>query len=740
MNNLRNGNWHVAYGKWLSALCHKLFAAQLTRRAVLAPIILSLIGGSFPFDANAAVPTWVVEFDANTQFEQSLERFLFDLFNTLQRRQEDFTAAFELQKIEKAREDVNKLFQETQEELQNYGQSLDFDKEAKVFIRDPRFTGDPDPDSGETGLNCQGTDVNNPGCTPMISPLKDSRIIHDPYQYLFGDAYLKAEAYLYCYFNYLAWDQLGILGTYNDSYKKLGFDPDVKQTFDTIGKKTAGGSFNALIATRNTLVTMFHRGNTRLMNYPFFEIYGNIGQVDNNLNAPPDPNSDVVNNFKVIEPRCRQVMVIVAGESPVTVAQNVQLWKQLNHDSGLPEPTDAEINSFRNLLANFPTLQQSITQREFSWKEFSAAADPRNNLEGQVEFALKRAIGIINETQTERQATYIAGHGIRPENLYVTLKGLDPGQDGIGTPEARYRLNTEYVISPAIMLLQKMQAATQAMFDLAGQGFLYLDAEETPQEVLGAYNLVSTRGQNEERRICNNAGSCVLLDPWLKPAADFRSVAALNLNLSKPDSDKKVPLIGVSFDKGRNQQAIAGTGLPAPWEDEGLYLRISNEKVSPDGENPTDIRYTIARFRNRLTLVNGVNPGNALLGGSDEFNPNPTTKQRGMPRHQDNAGMKLLGFDYPINDWYDRVIEMYEPGIGVNDKSQNLRPHLSRDFEIRDWQCYVALWFFAQEGKRVGEKGMPATYFLGLSPDKETTDDFTRQYCKMLGGGADQDQ
>src|SRR3989344_4397590 len=96
------------------------------RRSVPALVFLAmLIAGGIPLSAHAAVPVWVVQIDAGTDYERSLERFLFDLFNTLQRRQEDFTAAFELQKIEKAREDVNKLFQETQEELQNAGLMLD---------------------------------------------------------------------------------------------------------------------------------------------------------------------------------------------------------------------------------------------------------------------------------------------------------------------------------------------------------------------------------------------------------------------------------------------------------------------------------------------------------------------------------------------------------------------------------------------------------------------------------------
>ncbi len=66
---------------------------------------------------HAAVPTYVVEFELNTKFERSLERFMFDLFNTLQRRDEDFTAAFELQKIEKAMSSAHTLLDKLKKQL-----------------------------------------------------------------------------------------------------------------------------------------------------------------------------------------------------------------------------------------------------------------------------------------------------------------------------------------------------------------------------------------------------------------------------------------------------------------------------------------------------------------------------------------------------------------------------------------------------------------------------------------------
>ena len=672
---------------------------KAARRAGRVSVVLvTLFSMLAPLFTYAAVPTYVVEFELNTKFERSLERFLFDLFNTLQRRDEDFTAAFELQKIEKAREDTAKLFQETQQELQGFGYALST-QTTTDYVRDPRLTGQPG--------DCEGG-TSDEGCPPTISPLKDSRIVHDPYQYLFGDARTKAQLYAYCFFNYLAWDQQGLL---DDRYPWLT-DPVwnlTKSTYNADGDLPPGeaeeASVNTLLERRNRLVVQVARGNYYQLNNPLHFIYGDTSEAQ----------------ISVVEPRCRQVMYIVGAESPVTAEQKVNVWIALQTQSGLP-PTPNQINDFRRTILDLPSLNRGLINLPVAtganWVERSIAWDEVNRIDGVTQIAMSQMAKIVDETEREREATYIAGQGIRPEQLYET----HVDQSGSSTPPAQFDVNTEYIISPAVMLLQKMQAATQAQFDLAGQGFLYLDAESTPEEVLGAYNLATTAGNEEERRICNNAGACQLLDAWLKPVASFRSTTTIGLGETAAGITS-VPLrIGPS-EPGLNDVVISGTvrspllgsGLPAPWEDEGSYVNIASEKTVASG-SIVDRRYTVARYLvEKLNVF--LNPGANLA--QDEFDV-PT------PNGQDQIGSRLLGLDYPLNDWYDRVTEMYEAGIGQNSAGESLRPDRSRQFTVRDWQCYVGSWFSRQVTGSVAGSGI-AAYFYGTN----TVDSYTvwAQFC-----------
>lgn len=712
-------------------------SAHSARRVILFLTIAGMLGTSAP--AYAAVPTYVVEFELNTKFERSLERFLFDLFNTLQRREEDFTAAFELQKIEKAREDTAKLFQEVQEELQDYGRAFFSQQDPKLVGTDDdsAIACSTDDSSTYGSLSAEG------GCPPTISPIKDSRIIHDPYQYLFGEAYVKAQVYLFCYYNYLAWDQGALLGGHPQYGSWLGptFD-ELKATYDPADSrsgpapaadqpvpnasspKSVTGSVQELLKSRDRLVVSMHRGHEHYKNFPLYEIYGDITDTSGRL-------SDEA--FAEIEPRCRQAMHVLGAESPVTIERDVEVWADIRQRStGGPGPTDEQKDGFRRSLWNLPTLQRDITRRgpfdPWSWEEFSRAQETANNIQGIEQHAINTVQGIIGETQAEREATYIAGRGIRPEQLYETHFGETDGEyiPGYGpvTNTVRFDLNTEYVISPAVMLLQKMQAATQATFDLAGQGFLYLDAESTPDDILGAYNLVSTRGNNEERRICNNAGACQLLDAWLKPAASFRSTVTVQDLDGNGAPDRLQPAI-IGPTGGTPAAQFLGSGLPAPWEDEGFYANVANEKAEPNwttgggppGTGGVDInttRYTIGRY-----LLSG--------GGRDEFDSGDNIT--------DNAGSTLPGDDYPINDWYDRVLEMYEGGIGglkLGEGPADLdRRQRNRSFSLADWQCYIATWFIPQgyTGNSGGSYYGTSFYYLGLD-NGVNPQTFLNTYCE----------
>ena len=623
------------------------------RRSVPALVFLAmLIAGGIPLSAHAAVPVWVVQIDAGTDYERSLERFLFDLFNTLQRRQEDFTAAFELQKIEKAREDVNKLFQETQEELRGFGLAV-----FEGGVKDQRL-------SANDGANPQGE-------PPVIVPITGSRIINDPLEYLNGEPATVARMVAACSINYVIWDQAGrnlfsgIPGP--DEFRLSDGEGNHWNFFlDALGntqpKCTYGRqpgnendrecnaddtkvTINNLRKLKNTIITYLYSGHSYNIGDnenpfgPDDPTFGNTffdGIRDSVDSFPPDA-ADRTEAYNRVKKLCDGVMANYRSPTPLTAALQVAHVARAT----APYPTVAEaIRMVRNILS-LPVLGRTlISSTNATFEEMDAAfvESSSNTLEGLANTVVGQAVGAGGLIAQLHQLNYQIGQGLRPENLYVQSTQLTrvPGSPGDDGSQTQIYLNTEYIVSPAVVLLQKMQAATQATFDLAGQGFLYLDADQTPTDILGRYNLVSTLGQQDERSVCNNLGQCLLLDPWLKPAADFRSA---------PDAR----LIGTSAG------ATPGSGLPAPFEDESAYVSLGNEKTG-EVTGLGDFRYTLDRFR--VT-----------------------------PNAGDNIRDKHLGRDFATNDWYDRVLEMYEAR----------RNPVEYRFTINDWQCYIATWFTAKE-------------------------------------------
>ena len=645
---------------------------------------LLLVTAAAPM-AQAAVPTYIVEIELNTKFERSLEKFLFDLFNTLQRREEDFTAAFELQKIEKAREDTAKLFQEVQEELQDFGQAFDLEK---VGASDERLEG--------TGAGLFQTGEN-----PLfISPLKGNRIINDPLEFLNGEPMMAARIVAACIMNYSIWDQEGKT-LWDDSR----IDGAIRTALlDGVEKESYGRDPEASVLNlkraKAKLLTTLQFGD-----WPF---YAGTGGSPLQLEEPVglrDSVSALFNSesFATVYPRCDASMKTLRLDTPISAA--VKILEGLGHSSLDPStPREgselatpaAKAAMIRSMLFLTTLPRNIIGVRDATWEEISEAFGAKTAMAARDVAAL--AYQAANSTAIRiaklRELQFLAGQGIRPENLYLTqnepASSCPPELPGL-CREYRIELNTEYVISPAVVLLQKMQAATQAQFDLAGQGFLYLDAVSTPDEVLGAYNLVRASSE-EERKICNNAGACQILDVWLKPAASFRSVVTLQPEFTLNTTRPKIPqIIGPGGD-------YPGSGLPAPWEDPGFYANVANEKVGAVGER--DTRYTVGRF-----LPN--------LDGFDEFDgANFDVAALG---HSDNLGNDAPGYDYPINDYYDRVFEMYEAGIGRASTSgaRSGRVLRFRQFSPLDWECYIALWFFE---KPVGSVSITGGVFGGLNP------------------------
>src|SRR3990167_6267783 len=193
---------------------------------VLVLLLLAIITGFFvAHPAHAAVPVAVVQFDAGTDFETSILSFLGDLFDKLTTKQLESSAAFELLKVEKAREDVNKLMQEVQEDR---------------VSKDPRCLEEPSTCPTANELS--------------ISPYKQSRIINNVYDYIFEEPREKARVYTMCYFNLFIWDQAGILDDMFGDAGLIGAPQDPPDGLCAIGGKdvTPGGPTKCAYGSKST--------------------------------------------------------------------------------------------------------------------------------------------------------------------------------------------------------------------------------------------------------------------------------------------------------------------------------------------------------------------------------------------------------------------------------------------------------------------------------------------------------
>lgn len=583
-------------------------------------LILAVAAGLFAFPAQAAVPVYIVGFDANTNFEKSL----FDVMINLAQRQEDFIAAFELQKIEKAREDVNKLTQETLQELENYGQAFNV----------PDF-----------GLKFNVTDP----ASPQLSALKGSRIIANPLQYLGVEPQIAGRVVRNCYFQFLILDQWGMLVSERATRKATY--ASASNTDATTNPDAEDGVYNLDIddgasgtdpdATLNSVENLVRAMVSLDLTQPFsgydprFELVATDKYFFRNPAVLYAKLKDFIGQTVArerIKQYCEAIYTNFELIPPTLAAFYVSQSVPSDSEKARPEDqplfTEDEKKPMLAALLGLPTLQKSVNRLYPKELEIEEAKKPINTIDGATNAAAGIGNAIASVVGALNKLNYEIGQGIRPENLYYDL---NPSASSGGSI---YPFNTNRVISPAVVLLQKMQAATQAQFDLAQQGFLNLSPElqkgtAADRALLEKYNLTT---RNPKSDVLPPG----LLEPWLMPAADFRA---------SPD--------------GRliDDQAKEGSGLPAPWEDTGKYLEL--------GKN-----YRVNDYR--------------------------VTANQG-----DNIGSKFLGVDYAINDWYDRVLEMYEPsdkwidknGNNVIDSGEVELGTKGNQFSIKDWGCYVATWF-----------------------------------------------
>ncbi len=523
-----------------------------------AILVASLL---FPYlETSAAVPVHVVGFEADTDFEKSLEKFMFDLFQTLQKREEDFTTSFELQNVEKAREDVGKLVYETRKELQ--------DKGEKITIKDPAT-----------------------GADYIIT--KEGRIITNVDDFLYEEPLQKSREFVYCYFG---------------DWKFFPFGDASEEQCRTEEVTDSVTGENYWLYKAETCDSNWQRDELGVK-----IMLGLIRKLEKFVIAPPR------------EFYTKSVCSVVSSSLPMLITEEGKTASPF-----------------------YATLRQSLSGIEkegkiWSWDELMLSFDANHNIASTRTSVENYARQIIDEYEKSRFAQYIAGQGIRPEKMWAYL----PTGQTIAGISAVLPYETENVISPAAILLQKMQAATQAEFDLAQKSFLDLrplleDVRLDPNLLDAPYVGGLTRRQILERyNLGQNTGAGLGAGALGDPDFLRRFIGNTNNNfVDGGDQNKWTILDAWLKPKPPSYKTFEGTlipgGLPAPWEDVSDY-------------NRTPLNYT------PTTLWNNLRTDLTATGAGA---PPPEEQWKELFGYVGDG--TDLGTIFPLYRWYRDVVELYQ--------------------------------------------------------------------------------
>ena len=489
------------------------------RRVVKGFVVLAGLFGVFalgfftnPQRADAAVPTWTVGFDQNTNYELSLEVFLYNLFRDLQEREEEFQLSYDLTKIEKAREDVNKLIYEAFVELRSEPLLIEFRRITKQCGTFTDYAGsedggdfldpngdDPNAIPREEITACQfaseivetlkgrgveiliqdefnedraATSVNSQANGLCINGARtaegeciiikqDGRIITNPDNFIFEEPIQKARDFVYCY-----------LGQWRH------FPFDGQDT--TPGQCQALGLDEASCTTANACQAMAKQGikcqsdvvRDQIKKTFLFDMNRKLKALET---APPE-------SFYT-PARCELIL------------NNLQCPKITGFGETQGQTNEVLLNQSEACIFRQEDLDPKLKKplgQFFSFTDLkNAARDQESTVYGVMARVQETILDIIGDYEELRTAQYIAGQGLKSEKYLIGYQSYtdneyndllariaeggtedETGKDNAPIPSGDYYyVDTEDVISPAAILLGKLNAATQAQFDLAAQAF-----------------------------------------------------------------------------------------------------------------------------------------------------------------------------------------------------------------------------------------------------------------------------
>lgn len=402
-------------------------------------------------DTGTCWPVWVHQFDACTEYEKSLEKFIGGV--ALKTSELEYKAQRRAQQrdIIKAREDVNKLVATVYNELRTQqiatqGEGLDINlretlQSLGIVVGDT--SGDAERNKAGTEEICKAgyyvkAKVGSEG-DQCVAVAQEARFITNQDDYIYEEGRRRAMDMMFCYLG--DWRHFPIADT-NDpaNCKQLGLDAscvkdDVwKALGDKLGLTFELGSptYNTEIHVHNLCEGMRALGlkcaQDELRDFIKYSTIDKIRRKDRTIIlAPPQT--------WYTPARCRIIdsTLPVTGTPFIHKGEKTPYTKDIKSLNVVPDPTKLNVAEFLDYYfgsqfgnPTLPELPSDMDDAEYTIKdEMQAINIPENSFSGLAAKVEQLAGQIIQETTDLRKTQYSAGQGLRDATLRIGWKDYD---------------------------------------------------------------------------------------------------------------------------------------------------------------------------------------------------------------------------------------------------------------------------------------------------------------------------
>ena len=462
-------------------------------KTLLIILFFALTALFTPLLVKASVPVWVTNFDECTEFQQRMESFEYSLHSTLLQKQLDTEAARELARVEKARFDVNRLVASVYDELRTTQVNLP-DEKAKVLQSIGIAVG-MNTENKEFCKASYEARANIGEGEQCIAVQQEARIITNIDDYVFEEPIRKAADFLFCYLG--DWRHFPI-DEINSDYNcekliesKGCSEQDIISALDLSGEDFINGKIGIGEVCEAMRKKDIKCSADIMRDTIKYDTLNQIARKDRTSTLMPPQTWYTPDRCKIIES-------VLPIKAPCTIANNGN-----DSSTSCATPFTKNIKRITNddatSIYGNPTLKLT-PDNDPIWsfaKVLESFQVPENSVNRLKEKTFNQAQEIINDYTELNKIQYQTGKGLRPATYiigfkdYLNSKTFEilkkdkiinplPAYWENGEPEGQYFFfDTGIVISPTVILLDKLESAIQAQFDLARDTFAFIGSDGT---------------------------------------------------------------------------------------------------------------------------------------------------------------------------------------------------------------------------------------------------------------------